>query len=219
MSIEKLNEKVIDLLDNKKTGVYNIMSSNTISLLDLTNLIYNDKIPDYFNINDGDISISNLNDEKNNNIIIDENIKNVVLKLENDMIVYDNLKNNNIITKIDELIQQRGNMLEISDLNSKRLYKITLTKHSVRGNHYHDEQIEDFFVNNGYVYFLLVNKENLNVVYKFKLNKNEKVKILPNTIHTLINDFNNNEPEIIILSTKEYIKDIVLDTTYINIVI
>ena len=112
-----------------------------------------------------------------------------------------------------------SHMIEITNNNFNRLYKITLTKNSVRGNHYHYEQIEDFFVNNGYVYFLLVNKENLNVVYKFKLNKNEKVKILPNTIHTLINDFNNNEPEIIILSTKEYIKDIVLDTTYINIVI
>ena len=109
-------------------------------------------------------------------------------------------------------------MIEISNLESKRLYKITLTKNSIRGNHYHEEQIEDFFVNNGFVYFILANKNDLDVIYQFKLNKNEKVKIKPYIIHTLVNDYVNNEPEIMVLSTQKYIKDIVLDTEYINLV-
>ena len=45
------------------------------------------------------------------------------------------------------LIQPRGNMVEISSLNSKRLYKITLTQNSVRGNHHHYTQIEEFYTN------------------------------------------------------------------------
>ena len=72
------------------------------------------------------------------------------------MLKYYEMKDNITIEKLNELIQPRGNMIEISNLESKRLYKITLTKNSVRGNHYHEEQIEDFFVNNGFVYFILV---------------------------------------------------------------
>jgi dTDP-4-dehydrorhamnose 3,5-epimerase-like enzyme len=134
------------------------------------------------------------------------------------MLKYYEMKDNITIEKINELIQPRGNMIEISNLESKRLYKITLTKNSIRGNHYHEEQIEDFFVNNGFVYFILANKNDLDVIYQFKLNKNEKVKIKPYIIHTLVNDYVNNEPEIMVLSTQKYIKDIVLDTEYINLV-
>ena len=218
LSIGALNYTVIELINNRKYGVYNIMSNNNLSLYELTNNIYNGDIPNHLKILEGDISISNIKDIDNNNIIINEIIQEKINKLENDMNLYYELKNNISIEKLEELIQPRGNMIEISDLHSKRLYKITLSKHSVRGNHYHNEQIEDFFVNSGHVYFLLVNKDNLDIIYKLKLNKNEKIKILPNIIHTLVNDFNNNEPEIIISSTNEYIKNIVLDTIYINIV-
>jgi len=153
-----------------------------------------------------------------NNIIIEENIYEKIKSLEYKMLKYYEMKDNILIDKIDELKQPRGNMMEISNLESKRLYKITLTQNSVRGNHYHEVQEEDFFVNRGYVYFILVNKNDLDVIYQFTLNTNDKVKIEPNIIHTLVNDFLNNEPEIIILSTQKYIKDVVLDTIYINII-
>ena len=218
LSVDKLNENVIELINNRKHGIYNIMSNNNLSLYELTNNIYNGDIPNHFNILDGYLSISDSKDIDNYNIIINENIQEKINKLESDMIAYYELKNNIGIIKLEELIQSRGNMVEISDLYSKRLYKITLSKHSVRGNHYHDEQIEDFFINSGHVYFLLSNKDNVDIIYKLKLNKNEKIKILPNIIHTLVNDFNNNEPEIIISSTYEYIKNVVLDTIYVNIV-
>lgn len=215
LSIEGFVNKTLELIKNKYNGIYNIISSNNNSLNDIINYLYEVK-PKYININDDEESISNI--DFNNNIIVDENIIDKLNLLENKMLKYYEMKDNITIEKLNELIQPRGNMIEISNLESKRLYKITLTKNSVRGNHYHEEQIEDFFVNNGFVYFILANKNDLDVIYQFKLNKNEKVKIKPYIIHTLVNDYINNEPEIMVLSTQKYIKDIVLDTEYINII-
>lgn len=215
LSIEGFVNKTLELIENKYNGIYNIISSNNNSLNDIINYLYEVK-PKYININDDEESISNI--DFNNNIIVNENIIDKLNLLENKMLKYYEMKDNITIEKLNELIQPRGNMIEISNLESKRLYKITLTKNSVRGNHYHEEQIEDFFVNNGFVYFILANKNNLDVIYQFKLNKNEKVKIKPYIIHTLVNDYINNEPEIMVLSTQKYIKDIVLDTEYINLV-
>jgi nucleoside-diphosphate-sugar epimerase len=215
LSIEGFVNKTLELIKNKYNGIYNIISSNNNSLNDIINYLYEVK-PKYIIINDDEESISNI--DFNNNIIVDENIIDKLNLLENKMLKYYEMKDNITIEKLNELIQPRGNMIEISNLESKRLYKITLTKNSVRGNHYHEEQIEDFFVNNGFVYFILANKNDLNVIYQFKLNKNEKVKIKPYIIHTLVNDYTNNEPEIMVLSTQKYIKDIVLDTEYINII-
>ena len=215
LSIEGFINKTLELIKNKYNGIYNIISSNNNSLNDIINYLYEIK-PKYININDDEESISNI--DFNNNIIVNENIIEKLNLLENKMLKYYEMKDNITIEKINELIQPRGNMIEISNLESKRLYKITLTKNSIRGNHYHEEQIEDFFVNNGFVYFILANKNDLDVIYQFKLNKNEKVKIKPYIIHTLVNDYVNNEPEIMVLSTQKYIKDIVLDTEYINLV-
>lgn len=215
LSIEGFVNKTLELIENKFNGIYNIISSNNNSLNDIINYLYEVK-PKYIKINDDEESISNI--DFNNNIIVDENIVDKLNLLENKMLKYYKMKDNIVIEKLNELIQPRGNMIEISDLESKRLYKITLTKNSVRGNHYHEEQIEDFFVNNGFVYFILADKNDLDVIYQFKLNKNEKVKIKPYIIHTLVNDYINNEPEIMVLSTQKYIKDIVLDTEYINLV-
>lgn len=215
LSIEGFVNKTLELIKNKYNGIYNIISSNNNSLNDIINYLYEVK-PKYININDDEESISNI--DFNNNIIVNENIIEKLNLLENKMLKYYEMKDNITIEKLNELIQPRGNMIEISNLESKRLYKITLTKNSVRGNHYHEEQIEDFFVNNGFVYFILANKNDLDVIYQFKLNKNEKVKIKPYIIHTLVNDYINNEPEIMVLSTQKYIKDIVLDTEYINLV-
>jgi|SaaInlStandDraft_4_1057021.scaffolds.fasta_scaffold07482_2 nucleoside-diphosphate-sugar epimerase len=211
LSIEGFVNKTLELIENKYNGIYNIISSNNNSLNDIINYLYEVK-PKYININDDEESISNI--DFNNNIIVNENIIDKLNLLENKMLKYYEMKDNITIEKLNELIQPRGNMIEISNLESKRLYKITLTKNSVRGNHYHEEQIEDFFVNNGFVYFILANKNDLDVIYQFKLNKNEKVKIKPYIIHTLLNDYINNEPEIMVLSTQKYIKDIVLDTVY-----
>ena len=215
LSVEGLVNKMFEMIKNKYTGIYNIISSNNNNFEEIINCIYDTK-PNYINIHDDEKSISNI--EFDNNIIIEENIYEKIKSLEYKMLKYYEMKDNILIDKIDELKQPRGNMMEISNLESKRLYKITLTQNSVRGNHYHEVQEEYFFVNRGYVYFILVNKNDLDVIYQFILKTNEKVKIEPNIIHTLVNDFLNNEPEIIILSTQKYIKDVVLDTIYINII-
>ena len=123
-----------------------------------------------------------------------------------------------VIKKLSRLHQQRGDMVEISDIISKRLYMITLSDHSIRGDHYHYEQIEHFFVNNGKVIFLLAHKDNPNVRLFKILCKDNLIIVQPNIIHTLINDFINNEPDIIIASTQEYIAGHTPDTEYVNII-
>jgi len=141
LSIEGFVNKTLELIENKYNGIYNIISSNNNSLNDIINYLYEVK-PKYININDDEESISNI--DFNNNIIVNENIIDKLNLLENKMLKYYEMKDNITIEKLNELIQPRGNMIEISNLESKRLYKITLTKNSVRGNHYHEEQIEDF---------------------------------------------------------------------------
>ncbi len=215
LSIDGLINTIYNLMIEKTNGTYNIFSNNNVNLEFVCNCVY-DIMPTYININNGEISLLNTN--VSNCIIINENLQEKINMLESDMRTYLYLKNNVEINKLTELVQPRGNMIEISELNSERLYKITLNKNSIRGNHYHDVQTEDFFVNKGHVYFMLSHKNNLNIVYQFTLFANSKVRVKPEIVHTLINDFENNEPEIFICSTQKYIENIVLDTTYVNII-
>jgi oxalate decarboxylase/phosphoglucose isomerase-like protein (cupin superfamily) len=150
--------------------------------------------------------------------IILEILEEEIYLLENQMKKYYNLIEQVTINKLKLLQLPKGDMVEISSLKSERLYKITLSKNSVRGNHYHYEQTENFYINNGYVYFLLAHKDDINVIYSFITTKNDSVTVKPYIIHTVINDFLNNVPEIIINSTQKYIEDKIPDTKYINIV-
>ena len=134
------------------------------------------------------------------------------------MRIYYKLQEKIDIRNLDVLEQPRGDMIEISSLISKRLYKITLNKNSVRGNHYHFNQIEEFYVNKDKVTFLLSFSDDVNVVEIIHCNKNQIITIKPEIIHTLTNDFLENIPEIIISSTQEYIKGEIPDTKYINII-
>jgi len=217
ISINEFNNCLNGVIKDKKSGYYNIISNNDTNLENILKFIYDNKIPNHIDIYNGEYDKMNKNTEYNN-IIINENLIENLNKLENDMTIFLHLKEQIFFNKLDILSQPRGDMIEINNLESKRLYKITLTKHSVRGNHYHNKQIEEFFTNSGRVLYLLSHKDNSNIIYNIIINKNCTIKILPNIIHTLINDFYNNLPEIIISSTQEYIKNEIPDTEYISII-
>ncbi len=220
LSIEGLCNEYLTIIKDKKAGLFNILSNNDINLEQLTSILYKSNIPDYFEILDGELNVPNMENKNimGENIVHYENINEKIKKLEVDMRIYLNLKDNIEIKKLTTLSQPRGDMVEITDLTSKRLYKITLTKNSVRGNHFHFKQIEDFYINKGSVIFLLCHKDNLDVIYCFKAFKNDLIRIKPNIIHTLANDYYDNVPEIIISSTQEFIPNRIPDTEYINIV-
>jgi dTDP-4-dehydrorhamnose reductase len=227
LSIEKLCETIKDIIITKKTGTYNILSNNNINLKNVLSFIYDDNIPKHFILHNGEHDIIDLyndainNDAINNdaiNIIIDENIINEVKQLEQKMKIFLELKNNIQHIKLEKLSQSRGDMIEISNLASKRMYKITLTKNAIRGNHYHYEQTEEFFNNKGFVTYLLAFSHEPNIIYMFKAYENDLIKIKPLIIHTLTNDYLNNIPEIIVTSTQEYILNSIPDTKYVNIV-
>ena len=205
---------MIKIIENKKNGIYNILSNNNINLEELIYLIYDEK-PENIIISDGEYNeINNVNAD---NIIINENLKENIDKLILDMKIYQKLKENVLVKNLNSLDQSRGLMVEISNLNSKRLYKITLTQHSVR-NHFHYKQIEDFYTNSGKVTYLLAYSEYPDIILNITSNKNDFIRVIPNIIHTLTNDFLDNIPEIIISSTQEFIANSIPDTKYVNLI-
>lgn len=220
LSVNNLISQVYKVIENNKYGKYNIISNNDTSLEQIINYIHDNKIPEYFLLNDIDLDMLEINNHliQGTSIVIEENLQNEIKNLEEDMKVFLNLKKNIDIKKLDMLTQSRGNMVEITNLNSKRLYKITLTQHSVRGNHYHFEQTEDFYTNSGKVFYLFAYSYNPKVVYLYLSTENDLISVKPNIIHTLTNDFLNNNPELIISSTQEFIQNIIPDTEYINII-
>jgi nucleoside-diphosphate-sugar epimerase len=220
LSVDNLINEIREIIYKKTSGTYNLISNNTVNLGIIVKYIYDGNVPEtIFLNNDNDDSLNTINDEIiGNDIIINECLEDKIKNLEKDMRAFIKLKQNINIIKKDELIQPRGNMVEISGLNSKRLYKITLNQHSVRGNHFHYKQIEEFYTNKDKVLYLFAYEDNPNVIYQYISNKNDLIQVNPYIIHTLTNDFANNEPEIIISSTQEFINNEIPDTKYINII-
>lgn len=212
ISIKTVIDKIVGVIDERKTGICEIVSNNTISLEDLSNLIHN-----YQN------SIQIVDESYTTPIIftedrIEESLNSNISKLEDDMNIYYKLLDKIDIDHRKNLSQIRGNMVEISNLNGARLYKITITQNSVRGNHYHLKQTEDFFVNSGKVVFILAFSEHPDIICNFISCENELIRIYPGIIHTVSNDFIYNISEIIISSTQKFIPNDSPDTEYIKLI-
>ena len=219
LCVNNFSNKVLEIIETKKNGIYNILSNNNSNLKTIVETIYDNNTPSHINFNNGeedilDLDNSNINGE---NIIINEDLNYEITKLEENMRVFLKLKNEVSIKKLNTLSDNIGNIVEISNLESKRLYKITLNKNVIRGNHFHYKQIEEFYTNKGYVIYMLAYSENPEIIYLFKSYENDLIRINPNIIHTLINDYNNNISEIIIGSTQEFIENIIPDTKYIKL--
>ena len=218
VSVQTLCNEMLKIIKEKKCGVFNIISQDIFSLKTVIETVYDYNIPDYIKLVEGNNSVPDIESKEGETIVILDDFKKSVMTLEKEMNIYNELINKIKITSLKKLSQPRGDMVEISSLQSKRLYKITLNENAVRGNHFHFKQVEEFFNNKGSVTYLLSNKDNVNIVYIHHLNENQKIKIPPNIIHTLVNDFPDNIPEIIITSTQEFIPNNTPDIEYVNIV-
>ena len=219
ISIENICTQIINFVKEKNVGSYNLISNNDLNLKDLTSHIYNDEIPEHITLNDGEDDVYHIHENLEGiTIIIKENLVENIKQLEKNMTDYIKLEKEITYSKLNKLIQERGDMVEISNLKSERLYKITLNEHSVRGNHFHYEQIEEFYNNSGKITYLLANERNINATLILHLEENTKVRVTPHVIHTLTNDFKNNISDVIIGSTQKFIENEIPDTKYINIV-
>ncbi|GAG02421.1 unnamed protein product, partial [marine sediment metagenome] len=202
ISVNGLVNKISKIISEKRFGVYNILSSNDLSLELIANSIYN-CIPDNIEITDDKPSIPNIKgDIPGENIIVSEDFSLKIQELESNIKSYYDLLDKIVINKRNYLQQSRGDMVEITSLDSKRLYKITITQNSVRGNHYHYKQVEDFYINKGKVLFLLALDTEPEVIHVFIGYKDELITVNPLVIHTVCNEFLYNIPEIIISSTQ-----------------
>ena len=220
LSINGLVAELVSILEEKKEGTFNIISSNTVSLKHLIELLYNEKLPNHVSIvssNDRDYSNTSSDVENEKMIVVEENLQEKITETEKQMTIFYDIKNNVTIKKLTKLEQPRGDMVEISDLQSSRLYKITITEGSVRGNHYHSEQIEEFYTNSGKVVYAFADKDHPNIVYIYYSQSNDSIKIYPNIIHTLSNDYANNTSEIFVTSTQKFVPNSTPDTCYVTI--
>ena len=215
LSVEKFTMALLGITNNNTSGVFDIISNNNIPLNKQISTIYIEDVPEFFDMQDGDVSEINMG---TNILCISENFTEMVKELEDNMKTYYKIKNTVKYNNLTQLSQPRGNMVEISNVTSRRLYKITLTEHAIRGNHYHFNQTEEFYNNKGIVTYLLGHSENKNVTFMHKSTENDLMEIPPNIIHTVINDYKNNNPEIFITSTQSFVKDEIPDTCYIVLV-
>ena len=214
LSIEGFCKTLSNIITNQTIGLYNIFSDNNISLDKLIHIIYNGKLPNNINIIDGPLDI--ISDSNNcKSIIISENLNTLIESLEKNMINFIDISTNVKISNHNVLSQDRGNMIEISDLHNKRLYMITINYGYMRGNHYHDSQIEQFYIYKGEVMVCLKYKDK-NVIYNLLLQRNNSIIVNPKIIHTFIND-GLNIPDIFIVSNQEYIPNSSPDTVYKNV--
>jgi nucleoside-diphosphate-sugar epimerase len=92
LSINKFCTEFINILINKKYGIFNILSNNNINLEGLIKLIHNN-IPIYIDIYNGELDKFNMINNNINgiNIIVNENIKEELIILEQNMKTYGNI--------------------------------------------------------------------------------------------------------------------------------
>jgi nucleoside-diphosphate-sugar epimerase len=220
LSVESFCGQVYELIQERRHGFYNVMSNNSLDLGTVVDLVYREGVPDHLSLLEGERDVPNLTDPdlRAEDLVLEENLSERIEALEREVKVYHLLKAEVTIKRLEKLSQPRGDMVEISSLRSKRLYKITLEKNSTRGNHFHHRQTEEFYTNRGHVLYLLSYYDHPQVVYQFRSGENELVVINPSIIHTLTNDYQENVPEIIISSTQEFVKGEIPDTEYVTII-
>ncbi len=215
LSIDGLCTELEKLIKNQTSGLFDIVSNNDINLEKIIDMIYDKNKPDEIMIEDGENSIPFTENYKR--IIHNENLIDKVNLMQDQISKYIELCKKIQINKLNRLSQSRGDMVEITPMQSNRLYMITLNNHSIRGNHYHYTQIEHFYQSKGKVIFLLAHKDDLNVIFFKIIDQDMLVVVNPLIIHTLINDFMENTCEVFVTSTQAFIPDEIPDTEYKNI--
>jgi len=218
ISIDGLCSAIHDLFkDNFLPGVHNIVSNNTVSIEQMVNYTY---MEDSHNIEifHGEKEEFKKSPAGVNNIIVTENLQDKISQLVVDMKYYLKLEKECKVVKRSPLKLEKGDMVEISELNSNRLYKIYFTKNSVRGNHYHDMQLEDFYINAGRICMIVAHKDRPEVRMIKYMEPNDIMRINPYYIHTLTNDFILNFPEVFVTSTQQYIPNSSPDTINVNLI-
>jgi len=218
LSIDGLCDQLVTFVQTQQTGIYNLVSNHTINLQSLMDILHGDQMPSEINIVDGDLTQPGQRNDQSQTICIEENLVNNVVLTEQKMTNFLNINDLISIQTLKRLSQPRGDMVEISDLHSQRLYMITLTDHSIRGNHYHYQQIEHFYMSRGKAIYVLAHKDHPEVTLFKILDRDQTIAVKPPIIHTLINDFINNECEVFVVSTQPFIPNQVPDTEYVHIV-
>lgn len=218
LSIDGLVDAILTIIDDKLIGIHSIVSNNNVELDKLVNILYDNDYPNPYEIVDGEYSRPNIPNICNNNpIIVTEDLKSCIKTTKMNMGQLMKIKQLSPIKTLNKLSQPRGDMVEVSSLSSNRLYMITITQNSFRGNHYHDKQIEEFYVHKGKCIFLLADSNSPDIISINILNQHDLIRINPNIIHTLVNDFVGSNTELFVTSTQMYVHGIAVDTTYVNI--
>lgn len=204
---------------SRLTGTHAVLSNNTVNLETLVRTLYSasPKLPVQFEFPDDAQSVPDTSLPVQY-ACVQEDLETELIKLEQQLEAYACLTLGQQPQQLLSLNQPRGLMVEVSALDAKRLYMITLSEGATRGNHYHYEQIEHFYQHKGRVLFLLAHADHPDVIQLHVMNATQLLVVNPYYIHTLINDFVSNECEVMVSSTQPYVPDCIPDTKYVNIV-
>lgn len=215
LSIDGFCEGILTIIKNSHHGIYNLMSNNDLYLNELLAIIHENKIPNEINIVDGEQTLTPSNLE-GTNLIINEKIKDRLTETQTKMEFLHKVQKMVTIKNIDTISQPQEKMIEISDLSSRRLHLITIKQNACTGNQYQFTQTEDFYINQGKVIFLLSHKDNPGAILMIVAKNQTLIKVPPEIIHKLANDFPYEESQVLIASTQEYLPNQSPDTIYVN---
>lgn len=201
---------------SSSSRIFNIISSEKINTKTLCSLIFkDDKVPyDFLNGDMDNICFQ----EKETFVTLAEDLELMITHTKKSYQFYYDLIKDCPISECRHFADDRGGMVEISDLKSERLYYISINSQVARGNHYHEAQIEEFYIANSPVLMLLRHYQKDVVFIKF-IPKNFKIKVSPFYIHTLynVNAYDLAPVECFVSSTQMYIPSSAPDTNYIDI--
>lgn len=213
MNINNFCTKLVDMILSKTIGTYNILTTVPISLQEIHQILYQNVTNNVPTLFDG--QLDQLDPIEGNNIYLDEDYAvefNRFKQEYNDVL---NLYMHNKLETLPVHNDVRGQMIEVSSMLSRRLYIISVYPGAIRGNHFHYEQMEEFYVLNGEITVLLRHAHSNGVVI-FYLKANDRLLVTPPYIHTFINT-SFQECRIIVSSTQPYISNEVPDTEYVSV--
>ena len=217
VSADALCSQMMDLIKNRSPGLFSVLSTNTLSLADVAQRLHGGKLPEHIIVESGAPSVVQSGTEACTTIVTSECFATKIAELEADVRAIHALASRLEIRNVTSLKQPRGDMVEVSSLHSRRLYKITINPHEERGKHYHMEQTEEFFTNRGrvtYVFSLVSNPRAFVVHHSVA---NDVLHVAPGIVHTLYNDFGSSDvPEVIVSSTQPFLAGTTPDTYYVD---
>lgn len=211
LHIDTFIDKILQMILDRSEGVYNLMNDSLLSLQQVHDALYRTESGLYRpELIDG--IVDDYGEIFGHNIKLDEDFPMMIQSFKHQYKTMSRTLEDNPIRDLSVRADRRGSMVEISNMISHRVYMITVLPGSVRGNHFHHEQTEEFTVVDGQITVLLrsCTASCIAILY---LVEQQRLTVRPGYIHTFINT-GRDACRIIVSSTQRFIPNEAPDTVY-----